>query len=1048
MKTEMNDLGPKPKFWEDPRIFGVNRRPMTATAVRYQDRVEALSDKASSQYLSLNGSWKFDWLSSVPEQLDEFFRQDFDDKGWGDIDVPGVWQLQDYGNPHYRNIGLPPGIDEKHPPRIDPQQNCLGRYRKNFTLSDDWEGRAIFLHFGAVQAALQVWVNGKEVGYSQDSRLPAEFDITDFLISGENLVSALVFRFSDGSYLEDQDMWYLNGIFRDVYLYSTPPTRIEDFYLRCEFDDQYDNARFLADISLVTNESLDQGLSLSVEMIDPLGNSVFSRQEDNIVWQGSKGKLHIDEPVKSPAQWSAEDPKLYNVLLSLVDEGGSTIEVIPIKFGFRVVEIIDRQILLNGKLILIKGVNRHEFDPRKGYAVTRESMEEQVRLLKEFNINAVRTAHYPNHPYFYELCDRYGLYVMDEANLESHKFVKHLPRGKAQWRDAVISRGTRMVLRDRNHPSIIIWSLGNEAGGGENFKHMRQAMLELDQTRPIHYEGEHTSPNSDVISLMYPSPAFLEKLSEGRKPLRFFKAGEILGKWVWPQYYANKPILICEYAHAMGNSISSLHKFMEIFEKYPHCAGGYIWDMIDQSLLQEMKNGTKIWTYGGDWGDEPNDGYFCLNGLFQPDLKPNPQAYEVQKVYQSLSVIPGDLDQGEMILFNKNSFVSLGSLDLNWTLTRDGHQDQSGMLTVPDVPAGGEEKIFVPYRISDQIKETAECHLLLEFSLREETLWAKAGHRIGWEQISIPSSRPKGKILSDYGLETTPLIIHPKDNLLEILIPGTKLTFDTDTGFLQSLEVEGQPILMDGLIPNFQRALDNDFILEKEFYKLGRFLSLNRKWENARDEMKLKDFQVKRVNSGCVLITAQYWIPQGQSPLMLTTRVDLKGGIDFYYQLRPRIEMLRFGLQTTLANSLSELEWFGRGPHETMPDRKQSGIIGIHQRKSDQICFPYIHPQENGNRSDVRWVRFQDGPGRGILVEHLDNRLLNFSVWPYSQEDLLQAGHIHELPKGENFTLNIDLVQSGVGDLFSMIYGRDPEFRLKKGKNYQLGFRITPLTGE
>ncbi|RLD00886.1 MAG: beta-galactosidase, partial [Chloroflexota bacterium] len=535
MKADKNDLGPKPRIWEDPRIFNINRRPMTATAVRYQDRAEALSDKISNQYLSLNGPWKFDWLPSIPEGPDDFFRQDYDDQSWSDIEVPGVWQLQGYGNPHYRDTGLPPGIDEKHPPRIDPQQNSLGRYRKNFTLPEDWHGGAIFLHFGAVQAALQVWVNGKKVGYSQDSRLPAEFEITEFLVPGENLVSALVFRFSDGSYLEDQDMWFLNGIFRDVYLYSTPPTRIEDFYLRCDFDPAYRDAKFLADVVLFKVGSDDQDLRLIIELIDLNGKQVISRQEKITDWEGSICKIKIEEPVKEPAKWSAEDPALYTVLLNLVDGAGNTIEVIPVKFGFRVVEIIDRQILLNGKPILIKGVNRHDFDPRTGYAVTTESMEEQVKLLKKFNVNAVRTAHYPNDPYFYELCDRYGLYVMDEANLESHRFVKHLPRGKAEWRDAVVSRGTRMVMRDRNHPSIIFWSLGNEAGQGENFRYMRQAMLELDQTRPIHYEGEHTSPNSDVLSTMYPSPEFLEKLAQGDKPRRFGKAGEIIGKWVWPK---------------------------------------------------------------------------------------------------------------------------------------------------------------------------------------------------------------------------------------------------------------------------------------------------------------------------------------------------------------------------------------------------------------------------------------------------------------------------------------------------------------------------------
>ncbi len=900
-------------YWEDSRIFEINRRPMTAEVVRYSSRNDALAGEIPDRYISLNGAWKFHWTSSAPENPGEFYGLEFDDRDWDEIEVPGTWQMQGYGHPHYRDIGLPPGIDEKQPPRIDAAQNSLGRYRKTFILPPNWLGQPVFLHFGAVQSALQVWVNGMAVGYSQDSRLPAEFEITDFLLPGENLITALVYRFCDGSYLEDQDMWFLNGIFRDVYLYTTPSTRIEDFYVRCEFDPEYLDARLMADVTLFSVDPGDYEFCLVVELIDPQGKLVFLHREKIENWSDSSRKVRIEEPVKNPAKWSAENPVLYTVLLSLEDGEGNSMEVIPAEFGFRVVEIIDRQILLNGRPILIKGVNRHEFDPRTGYTLTRESMEAQVKLLKEFNINAVRTSHYPNHPYFYELCNRYGLYVMDEANLESHRFVKHLPRGRKEWREAVISRGTRMVLRDRNHPSIIFWSLGNEAGGGENFHHLRQAMLELDQTRPIHYEGEHTSRYSDVISLMYPSPDFLEKLAQGDKPRRFFKAGEMIGKWVWPKDYANKPILVCEFAHAMGNSISSFQKFRDIFENYPHCAGGYIWDMIDQSLLQEQEDGSLVWTYGGDWGDEPNDAHFCINGLFQPDLKPNPHAYEVQKVYQPLTILPWDLDLGEVILKNKHSFVSLENLELRWTLTRDGCLDQSGMMPVPAVPAGGQEKIKLPYQLTEQAGDVCECHLLLELVLCEDTLWAKTGHRVGWEQIPIPARIPQGKVYSGQGSETTPLIIHPRDNLLEILIPGSKLTFDTDTGFMQSLEIDGDPVLTGGLSPNFLRALDNDFILEDNFPKIGRLISLTRKWENARQEMKLEDFQVERINSGCVLITALFRIPQSFSPLKLTTRVDLKGGFDFTYQLRPRFELLRFGLQTTLAGSLTEVDmvWAG-----------------------------------------------------------------------------------------------------------------------------------------
>ena len=1027
--------------WTNPRIYEINRRPMTASGTRYPDRELAMIGTETERSFSLNGAWDFYWIPSMSSSPEQYPHPGISKEAWEGIEVPGTWQTQGFGKPHYRNVGLPPGIDEKNPPGIDPEMNSRGLYRNIFDLPDGWNRKRVFLHLGAVQSACHVWLNGKEVGYSQDSRLPAEFELTDLIEKGENRLDLVVYRFSDGSYLEDQDMWYLNGVFRDAFLYTTPRTRIEDFFYRSDFDQDFQDASFLAEVTLSSDEE-ELAHTIRLELLDPEGNQVFVRQESG------KSTIYFEENVTAPLKWSAETPTLYTVLLSLLDEDENPLEVIPTRFGFRKIEIKDRVIFLNGKPIIIKGVNRHDFDPQTGYAVTRAALEEQVKVLKRFNINAVRTAHYPNDPYFYDLCDQYGLYVMDEANLESHAFVRNLPGKKPEWREAMISRGQRMVLRDRNHASIIFWSLGNEAGQGENFRYMRESMLALDSTRPIHYEGDHRSPDSDVISMMYPSPAFLEELAQGKKPLRFSKAGEVLGKWIWPRHYARKPILICEYAHAMGNSISRLDKFMEIFEKYPHCAGGYIWDMVDQGLTKELDDGQKIWSYGGDWGDEPNDAYFCINGLFQPNLQPNPHAFEVQKVYQPISVYPGEMSSGELIIRNKNSFIPLQYLQTKWTLTMNGAVVESGVLPQLDLAAGEQCQVHIPADIPATVLDGEEYHILIEFTLAEDSSWAEEGYRIAWEQIPllIPKEEKSEQIESkNQELDTTPLLIHPGENILEILTPYVRLGIDTQKGFITSLVVDGINVLRSPLMPNFLRTLDNDLIAELLVPAVGRLFSLERKWERAADDLRLTDFRVDRMNHASVLVSATYSLPQAKSPVVCEYLINQFGSVEILYRMRPQQEMLRFGLQTAIDPALEQVAWFGKGPHETMPDRKESGIIGIHHSSASEIHYAYIHPQENGNRSDVRWVDLCDLEGRGIRICSVRGQLFNFSLWPYSQDELRQARHMHDLPNRDTRTLNIDLAQRGVGDLFSAIYGWDPDTRLRKGKEYQLRFRIEPI---
>jgi beta-galactosidase len=542
---------------------------------------------------------------------------------------------------------------------------------------------------------------------------------------------------------------------------------------------------------------------------------------------------------------------------------------------------------------------------------------------------------------------------------------------------------------------------------------------------------------------MYPSPDHLERLVRSKGPLRFIKAGDYIGKWVWPRKYSQKPVLVCEYAHAMGNSVSHLHKFMKVFESYPNLAGGYIWDMIDQGLLQSTKDGNEVYTYGGDWDDHPNDGYFCINGLFQPDLKPNPAALEVRKVYQPITVEPGDLSQGEILVKNKYSFQNLNHIYLLWALSENGIDKHSGKLPLPEISPGEVKQVFLPVTYLKDLNPDAEYHITISLHLNEETAWAPEDFKIAWDQFlySVGTTEEKKKTRN----LTTPLLIHPREDQLTILHPLLKVSFDTKTGFLKRISTGETPLIIGPLKPNFLRMLDNDQILEFWFPRLGRIFSLHRKWDKAETDMRLVDFSTERLSSGGVEVASIYKNSKGSSPLSIRTIINPRGSIDIQYSFVPRVEMLRFGLQAELSGDLVETSWFGRGPQETMPDRKQGGKIGIYQSSSHQIKYDYIHPQENGNRSDIRWVSFQDKTGTGLMVQSLDKQYFNFSLWPYTQQDLLRADHIQDLPERDLFTLNLDLTQRGTGDLSALFYGRDPETRLKRSEPYQFSFRLLPL---
>jgi beta-galactosidase len=1034
--------------WENPDFFQINTLAPRATAVYFPDRESALAGGDSPWQRTLNGEWAFHWCSN-PAEVPEGFWEPSYNADWEVFPVPSNWEMHGYGKPAYINIGPRDGLDKKKIPSIDHAKNPIGCYRKTFSLPSDWEGMRVLLQFGGVRSAFYLWVNGQQVGYSQGSCTPAEFDISAFLQPGENLIAVQVFSLCDGTYLEDQDMWRLSGIFRDVLIIARPSTHIRDFCFNTQLDEKYQHGILE---SLVVVKDDGHGFQLELSLLDPQGNPAAPKLPLGQVQGILDERLYRLEgslPVSDPLKWSAETPILYTALLELKSSNGAPIEAASIPVGFRTVEIKDRQILINGQPVIFKGVNRHEIDPVFGQMTSfdpesKARMEQDIRLLKQFNINAVRTSHYPNHPYFYQLCDRYGLYVMDEANLETHGTARHIPGEKPEWRSAAVNRMVRMVARDRNHPSVVFWSLGNEAENGENFIHMRRAAEALDRSRPFHYEGDHKLEVSDVVSTMYPPFWRLEQIARAEKPLRFSGAASfLLGARVSPKVYGKAPILICEYAHAMGNSISHLDEHMRIFERYPHAAGGFIWDFVDQTLLKQTQDGREFWAYGGDFDDQPNDGPFCINGVFDAARRPHPHAYEVKKVYQSIAVEAIEAEKGKLKVTNKHWFTDLSGYTIHWELLENGKPIQSGELPPLHTAPGESEELTIPLR-KPAAAVKAEYHLTLRFLLAEDTSWAEKGHEAAWEQIPVffPPTPP----LPTDGGTLHPMELHPEGQLLTLVGKGFRISFDPEDGALSGYQLDGKQLLKSPLVPNFWRApTDNDLMIDMFVPQLGERRSLRKYWREAAANRKLTHFQLEQMADGSARVYTRFKIPYGKSPLFLDYLVRPNGEVEVGYCFTPRKPMMRVGMSLEMPGEFDTLSWFGLGPHETMPDRKAGGLVGLYTAKVEDLIHEYVRPQENGNRSDVRWASLTDPTGRGLLVKAVEPRL-NVSAWPYTQKDLEKATHIHELPRRDLTTLNIDYAQRPVGDLFSYLYGWGP-LELKAGVEYAYRFTINGIAG-
>jgi beta-galactosidase len=1139
--------------WEDPWIFGTNKLDAHASGQPYADVENAKTgvDALSGYYQSLNGDWKFNWVNEPASRPLDFYELAFDDSGWATIPVPANWQMHSYGIPIYTNVTYP---FPKNPPYIDHNYNPVGSYRTSFTVPAGWDSRRVVLHFDGVKSAFHLWINGQFVGYSEGSMTPAEFDITDYLVAGTNLLAAEVYRWSDGSYLEDQDMWRLSGIYRDVYLFSTDDVHLRDFFVRCDLDALYEDATLdvtalVQNYTVATTGAYTVEVSLLNDANQPVGPDPLMTASIDAINSYSQAEANLQAVVTNPLKWTAETPNLYKILLTLKDATDQVIEIKSCRFGFREIEISGGQLLVNGQAIYIKGVNRHEHDPDHGRAIPFSRMLEDIKLLKQNNLNTVRTSHYPDHPRWYELCDEYGIYLIDEANVESHGmgYGDDSLAHDTDWQNAHLDRTISMVERDKNHPSVILWSLGNEAGDGVNFTATSNWIRSRDNTRFVHYERAGTGANTDIYCPMYSSISSIVSYAQGSP---------------------SKPLILCEYAHAMGNSLGNFQDYWDAIESYDSLQGGCIWDWADQGLrktsdpittiydhsdshntvasyaqfpagfsglgmdgyavaaddaslditgtaltleawvlpgqnlthapviakgdhqyalkvagngtdleffiydggwitvitplpgdwqgnwhhiagiydgselriyidgvlentrahagsipssaypanvgrnaevtgrqfngvidkariynaviadgnlnqpaatppasavlwlefdaddLQQTGGGDEFWAYGGDYGDTPNSGNFCCNGIVAPDRKANPSLYEVKKVYQNVKATPVDLLAGRLNILNKYQFISLDFLDIAWELTANGRIIQQGTLSSLSLAAGQTQEITVPFTEPAAKPAGTEYHLKVTFSLAADASWAPQGHVMAWDQFEIPFTvtplpDEDPALMADLTLDQTP-------ETITVTGQDFVLTVSKTTGTIDSFSYLGTDVLSTGPVPNFWRAPNDNDIGNSMPSRQGI-------WKTAGPNRTVDSVVATQPQSQIVEVSVQTTLPAGSnSGCDITYTIYGNGQVEINQSITPDeslIDLPRFGMQMSIPGQFSNISWYGPGPQETYWDRQTGAAVGRYTEVVEEFIYEYIRPQENANRTGARWVSFTNDSGLGLLAE-------------------------------------------------------------------------------
>lgn len=1021
--------------WENPLIVQRNKERGHAMISSYDCEQDALAENKSPTVFSLNGAWRFKYL--VGTATDDLFNNiDIDDSSWDLVTLPCVWQLQGYGTPYYYAYSYPQAIatKKKDIPKISHELQEIGIYRRAFELPIDTDGKQVFLSFGAAKAALEVYINDTYVGFSKGSMTPHEFNITPYLISGKNTVMAKVYRYSDATYLEDQDMWFFSGIYRDITLRVEESLFIRDVFVRSELNETCSKANLLIDIEL-SNYSTPREVELNVFLISEERTLVGTKKL--IVNDGQK--VEFSKLIENVLLWSTDTPNLYSVLVELNVADVKTYTAI--KTGFRKIEIKGNEIFFNNKKLMIKGVNRHDFNPETGWYVTEDLYIKDLQLMKAANINAIRTSHYPNDPLLYKLCDQWGILIMDECDVESHGVRrKNVPGSNPLWTLAVVDRMERMVLRDRNHVSIFFWSLGNEAGDGENFVEMRRAAEKLDQTRPFHYEGMFDKRVTDVLSKMYPDAQSVEDFGM-KRPAKMTASKYVLNKLatdlkpIPAHYYDTMPVIFCEYAHAMENSLGNFKEFMDAFELYPNFAGGFIWDFVDQSIYKDGK-----WLYGSDFTEIYSDKgfrskhnigsntYFCANGIVGADRVPHPALAEVKKVYQPIKF---ELIENNVIrVTNKHMFLNLDFYAFKWTLEINGKDHQWGVLSLDLEPITTQE-VHIPYDINQSFDGLVT--LTIDAMLREDTLWAKKGYIQAFEQFVLNDSRMIVK--SDSSEQ-----IRLNETNAQIEIYGTDFNYVLKDGIWVSFNVAGHEMLTQELKPDYYRALtDNDI---DAFNLFPRFLKYapKFKWKKANSSQQASEVKWSRNDNGIEIIVV--WKAYGIKHASTQYTIQNDGTIEVLHKaISKRMPFLKVAMSLGLSKDFDHVTWLGRGFEENYSDRKTGSKLGLYEASVRELQHPYMRPQESGHRCDTRFLKIQDHRNNSVVIDSIDGDF-GFNIYPYTTEYLSNATHRHQLSDQGLRIISIDGAMSGVGgDLPGMISLREP-YILHPRKEYKVHFKL------
>lgn len=1041
-------------WYNQPEVVEINRLEATTFSVSYDTVKAARNYKPyeSSRIQLLNGQWRFKLVNKPTDRLVDFYKETYDVSGWDEIEVPAHWQLKGYDYPQYSNHKYPwMGNEDVEQPKPPMEYNPVGAYRRTFNLPNNFINEQVFISFQGVESAFYLYLNGECIGYSEDSFTNADFDLTPYIRETGNELAVEVFRWCDGSWLEDQDFWRLSGIFRDVYIYTKPVVSIKDFRVLPELNEDLTvgtlklAVKLQEDINELAKIRLQQMKDLVVTVEATLYESGKERLKA-VVIEGLVSEVCLDSFVTkkiqldNPRLWSAEEPNLYELVFHLtVNEDSLTIEdVRSLKIGFKKFEIRKEVMYFNNEKLKLLGTNRHEFSPTKGRAIGTEEMIEDLILMKQNNINAVRTSHYPNHPFFYDLCDEIGLYVIDETNLETHGTWTYndvqdyqplaIPGSKPEWNNAVIDRCHTMVARDYNHPSIIIWSLGNEAYGGSNFVAMKDHIKSLDTSRGVHYEGvfhdREFESASDIESQMYTKPDALES---------------------YALYNPHKPILLCEYSHAMGESCGNLYKYRDLFRKYDSLCGGFIWDWVDQALLKE-EDGISFYAYGGDFGDSPNDNFFCGNGLVLASKEATPKLMEVKACYKPLEVKVIALNEGRFSLTNYNLFVDTSLYSIAYEITLNGEIIETGVANI-DAKAKECVEFDIPVDIDELMVREGDIYIRFIYELDVDTCYAKEGHEIGFDQFKIPSKSMTTKELIDESLhmiqkpvrEYPYVLVEAYEEAYAIAGDGYTCVLNKETGFMSSYKVGDFEYLQEPLKPMFWRAInDND---------LGNGLDKRAAiWKYAEDHMIFRNIEVRNLDIAeeayIEIKTLHQIFINYSATLVLTYLFDGKGEIKVTYELNPDKnlpEIPAFGLNFHLPLALNELSWYGHGPHGNYVDRKESTYIGHFTGSVAEQWVNYIRPQECGNKTDVKFIEVYNADKSQSLVIKSDSGF-EASVHGFTPYEIESYSHPHKMPKATKTALRINGQQMGIGGDDSWGAKTHIEHTLLTNRNYRYQF--------